>query len=127
MKYSKRLKIIRGNLGFSQTKMAQELGMTPQAFSKYETKDRPPPPEVGGLLNEKFNVNLNFLYNVNCEDCPVFVTGGAVAPSSSGSSDKSELQKQILTELTRIREKLTELDGMKTQVESLAELLRMPI
>ncbi len=60
-----RLKEIRLQKGFSQKKIADELGCSPNVYSRYETGDRQPSIEILIRLSEILDVTVDYIIE-NC-------------------------------------------------------------
>jgi len=56
---AKNLKAFRGLFGLTQKKLAEILGYSKQAISKYETGDRPIPLELLDKLSKMLNISIN--------------------------------------------------------------------
>lgn len=65
MAFSERLKELRIKRGYSQTQLADELGLTKSAISMYENGKRKPDYEILEAIADLFNVDMNYLL---CEE-----------------------------------------------------------
>lgn len=61
MSFSKRLKIARQNAGKTQKETAEAIGMTPNAYQKYELGTSEPNLTKLTMLADMFNVSLDYL------------------------------------------------------------------
>lgn len=62
MTLGKRIKMLRGELDLSREELAEKLGLTYWALSKYENDDRMPDKDTLLLIADFFNVTLDFLF-----------------------------------------------------------------
>lgn len=56
-----RLKEIRYNRGFTQKQIADQIGCSPGAYSKYETGDREPSIDILNRLADFYGVSVDYL------------------------------------------------------------------
>lgn len=61
MSFNKRLKIARKNAGKTQKETAEAIGMTPNAYQKYELGTSEPNLAKLVILADMFNVSLDYL------------------------------------------------------------------
>lgn len=61
MSFNERLKIARKNTGKTQKEIAEAIGMTPNAYQKYELGTSEPNLAKLVLLSDMFNVSLDYL------------------------------------------------------------------
>lgn len=63
-----RLKELREGLGYTQAKMAEELGCLQTTYQRYESGDRTPSYEVLLRVSDAFNVSVDYLLGKNVID-----------------------------------------------------------
>lgn len=65
MKFGDKLKIVRCALGLSQQELADRLGTTKQAISRYENSERDPNLRTAKLFSDKLGIDLTILADDN--------------------------------------------------------------
>ena len=60
-----RIKVLREELGLSQSEFANKIGLTQQSISLYEKEDRKPSQDVLEALADFFNVSIDYLLGKN--------------------------------------------------------------
>ena len=60
--FSERIKLLRNQKGWSQQRMAEELGISKSSVNMYERGEREPGFETMEAIADMFNVDMNFLY-----------------------------------------------------------------
>lgn len=63
----KKLQELRKFLGYSAEEMAKELELNPRTYGSYERKETKLPLFMLKKLKEKYNININWLYDDNEE------------------------------------------------------------
>ena len=63
-----RLKELRESLGFTQTKMAEEIGCLQTTYQRYESGERTPSYDVLLRISDVFNVTVDYLLGKNIVD-----------------------------------------------------------
>ena len=59
---AERLKTLRENLGVSQNKLAEEIGITQASVNRYETAKVTPPAETLLWYADRFDVSLDYIF-----------------------------------------------------------------
>ncbi len=59
---SERLRILRENLGISQAKLAEEIGITQASVNRYETDKITPTAETLLWYADRFDVSLDYIF-----------------------------------------------------------------
>lgn len=73
-----RLAELRKNKGLKQEELAERLGISKSALSKYERNVSEPDDKLKVKFAEFFNVSLDYLLGLTREECPVHNTGSTL-------------------------------------------------
>jgi transcriptional regulator with XRE-family HTH domain len=69
--FSENIKLLRGQFGLSQQKLADELIITRVRFAKYEEGKSEPPFEILKRISKHFHVSIDILINVDLSKIPL--------------------------------------------------------
>lgn len=75
--FSERLKLLRSEKGWSQQRLADELGVSKSSVNMYERGEREPSFETTEAIADSFNVDMDFLYGRS----PVRLKNPIIRPS----------------------------------------------
>ncbi len=65
--FAKRMKMLRKQMGFNQTQLAERMGTSKSMISYYENQDRSPSPEALIKLSKIFHVSTDYLLGLESE------------------------------------------------------------
>lgn len=88
--YAENLKAIRKKLRYTADEMAEILGVKPRTYGSWEREGKTPSMELGTLLNQKLNINLNW-----------FCTGVGEMFNNNQTPDDKEKIRGIFNELLK--------------------------
>ncbi|MFC6178653.1 helix-turn-helix domain-containing protein [Weissella sagaensis] len=114
-----RLKTIRKKLGASQIDVANAIGISQQAYARYENEQREPKLETWQKLADYFHVSIGYiqgLYDKNETETDKYLID-SIQQLSFEKSDKEKITDIIFT----LNERIEDLESKLNQMQHLEE------
>ncbi|MBM7582971.1 transcriptional regulator with XRE-family HTH domain [Caldicoprobacter guelmensis] len=120
MKIGDRIKQLREETNMGRAELAQKIGITYYALSKYETNERQPDYETLKKIARLFNVSTDYLLGYSDIRNPYEKTYDKLGINELSPESKKELEKFV--ELLKLKDKMDKTkDEMSSALDSNAQ------